>query len=375
MTALRGHDRELGVVTSVIGDQVVLTVNGDIDLSSAPRLAAALDDAIGRGHRSVALDLAALDFMSIAGLRLIAGATERLAASGGELAIRTAPTHVRRMLDITGLGACVRLEDGHPSATRPGPEAAGPVSVLQDIDAVSPASAVSPAGALRRITALPAGDDVVEGIVHLVVALARATVGGADGVSVSLRRHGSLATVAASDQTISAMDADQYATGEGPCVDASRTGGWFHTASLADELRWPAFSPLARTLGINAIFSAPLVAHDQPVGSLNIYSRATGAFAVADQELAMAFAHQASIVLTAVGVGLSDDRLSRRLAEALRTREIIAQAVGVVMERQGVGEEEAYTNLRRTSQRTSQPLRARAQEIVSSTRRPLPAPP
>ena len=55
----------------------------------------------------------------------------------------------------------------------------------------------------------------------LRLAVERATVGGADGVSVSLRRHG-LAPVAASDQTISDMDANQYATGEGgPCVDAS----------------------------------------------------------------------------------------------------------------------------------------------------------
>ena len=36
-------------------------------------------------------------------------------------------------------------------------------------------------------------------------------VSGADGVSVSLLRNGVLSTVAASDQTIMAMDADQYA--------------------------------------------------------------------------------------------------------------------------------------------------------------------
>ena len=71
------------------------------------------------------------------------------------------------------------------------------------------------------------------------MALARVTVGGADGVSVSLRRRGELTTVAASDETVSGMDRDQYATGEGPCVSASTEGHWFHVESVDDERRWP----------------------------------------------------------------------------------------------------------------------------------------
>jgi hypothetical protein len=57
---------------------------------------------------------------------------------------------------------------------------------------------------------------VIDGALGLVVELTLSCIGGADGVSVSLLRHGVLSTVAASDQTIMAMDADQYATGEGP---------------------------------------------------------------------------------------------------------------------------------------------------------------
>ena len=43
----------------------------------------------------------------------------------------------------------------------------------------------------RRVTALPADPDVVDGALRLVVELARSFVGGADGVSVSLLRNGS----------------------------------------------------------------------------------------------------------------------------------------------------------------------------------------
>jgi hypothetical protein len=90
---------------------------------------------------------------------------------------------------------------------------------------------------------------------------------------VSLRHRGRLATVAASDQVILDMDAVQYATGEGPCMSASVEGHRLHAESLDTEARWPAFTPRASALGINAILSAPLIAHDKPIGALNIYSR------------------------------------------------------------------------------------------------------
>jgi GAF domain-containing protein len=227
---------------------------------------------------------------------------------------------------------------------------------------------------LRRVSAVPADDDVVDGALRLVVALARATVGGADGVSISLRRHGRLATVAASDQTILDMDADQYATGEGPCVDASVKGHWFHVESLDDEARWPAFTPRARKLGINAILSTPLLAQDQPVGALNIYSRTAAAFRAKDQELASVFAAEASTILTHAGADVSDEQLSARFQEALRTRETIALAQGVVMERDGVGRDDAYTILRRTSQLRDQKLQQRAEDVVASAAHPWVAP-
>ena len=127
------------------------------------------------------------------------------------------------------------------------------------------------------MTAIPTDPDVVDGALRLVVELAQISVRGADGVSVSLFRHGELLTVAATDETVTEMDAAQYATGVGPCVDASRRGRWFHAESLETETRWPAFTPQARALGIMAILSSPLTALEEPVGALNIYSRTASA--------------------------------------------------------------------------------------------------
>jgi anti-anti-sigma regulatory factor len=324
------------------------------------------DTARNRSPRSVrtrstaefVLDLTGMDFVGAAGLAVVASAVRRLATSSSRLTIRSPSARVLRFLEITGLADqfCLELP---PDGGRLGPEQSTSVPGL-------PVGIPAQAHDLRRVGAVPADEDVVDGALRLVVALAKITVGGADGVSVSLRRHGHLATVAASDQTISDMDADQYATGEGPCVDASVKGHWFHVESLDNELRWPAFTPRARKLGINAILSTPLLARERPVGALNIYSRSQAAFRPKDQALASVFATEASTILTEAGAGVSDEELATRFQQALRTREVISLAQGVVMEREGVGQDDAYTILRRASQRSGQSLRDRAEDVVAS---------
>lgn len=355
------------ITLSYAAERAVLGVSGEIDIVSSPELAAMVSAVLDRGHASVVLDLAELDFMDASGLGIIAVSADRLGSCGGGLTIRSPSAMVRRMLDVTGLADVVEVEEvdwntealgSEQTATVPG----SPVTV-EPVDLVAE---------LRRGTAVPADDDVVDGALRLVVALARATVSGADGVSVSLQRHGRLSTVAASDQTIMDMDTDQYTTGEGPCVDASVEGRWFHAESLQEETRWPAFTPKALELGIKAILSSPLLAGDRPVGALNIYSRTTGAFAAKEQELASTFATEASVILRDAGVGAADDHLLRRLGEALRTRQVIAQAQGVVMEREGVSEDEAYTLIRNFSRTTDLPMRERAADVVGSTQRGAP---
>jgi hypothetical protein len=112
-----------------------------------------------------------------------------------------------------------------------------------------------------------------------------------------------------------------------------------------------------------------LLVEKHPVGALNIYSLTPSAFSVRDQELAAAFAVQASSLLSDAEADLGDDELSIRFQGALRTREVIAQAQGVLMERDGISENDAYGALRRFSLGNGRPLSERAENIVASARR------
>ena len=79
-------------------------------------------------------------------------------------------------------------------------------------------------------------------------------------------------------------------------------------------------------------------------------------------------AAEASTVVAAAQFGRSDEPVSQRVREMLQSRETIAQAQGVIMQRDGVAATAASAVLRGTSRRTGRPLRDVAAECLASIR-------
>jgi anti-anti-sigma factor len=366
VTTSGGGFADFGVVSSFADVHAVIAIRGEVDVRASVELGEILGAAIDRGAYSLVVDLTQLKFIDSNGLAIIARASERLTTLGGNLTIDSPSPFVRRLLGITGMAHLIHGEEGKPAGDVLGEE-------QQVLPLALPAGdANGPSPQNQKAAAFSPFDDVIDGALRIVVALARAIVGGADGVSVTLRRDGELATVAASDQTILHMDASQYSTGEGPCIDAAVEGRWFHAKSLDSETRWPAFSSQAQELGINSILSSPLLARDRPVGALNIYSRTVGAFTPDDQRLASIFATEASSILSDAWFEVGDDEGAARFQHSLRTRETISQAQGVIMERVGIDEDAAYTVLRREALQSGTPLHQRAESVVASTQKAEP---
>lgn len=92
---------------------VELRVRGELDIASAPELAAALDRLLAADHRVVLLDLTELSFLDCAGMRPIRSAYGELRCRGGALAIRHAQPLVERALRLAGLADA--LEGGRRS--------------------------------------------------------------------------------------------------------------------------------------------------------------------------------------------------------------------------------------------------------------------
>jgi anti-anti-sigma factor len=93
---------------------VILTVSGEIDLATAPSLAAALDEIEAASGRSVHLDLAEVTFLDSSGISVLVNCRRRLEDAGGGLVLHRATPTVRRVLEISGLGAVFELRPDAP---------------------------------------------------------------------------------------------------------------------------------------------------------------------------------------------------------------------------------------------------------------------
>ncbi len=88
------------VTTTRSGDGAVVTIAGDVDAETSPRLEADLTALLEGGVRSLVVDVEAVSFLGSSGLSVLIGAHR--AADRFEL--RRGNRIVDRLIDLTGLG-------------------------------------------------------------------------------------------------------------------------------------------------------------------------------------------------------------------------------------------------------------------------------
>jgi GAF domain-containing protein len=153
------------------------------------------------------------------------------------------------------------------------------------------------------------------------------------------------------------LDEIQYGLHEGPCSAALQGTEVVSTSSLRAEHRWPRYVPQARAVGIRSQMAVKLYLDQHAVGGFNFYSTTCDEVSLDAQALAQLFASHAAIAL-----GHAHER--EHLNEALQTRKVIGQAIGILMERHEMNEDRAFAFLVRASTHTNIKLRAVAQELV-----------
>ena len=212
----------------------------------------------------------------------------------------------------------------------------------------------------------------VEGTLQQIVEFAQVTVEGCDAASISLVTPKGISTPVSSDPIALEIDSFQYEYGEGPCLDAISIEPMLYANDLTIDVRWPKFGPVAVSLGMRSLLSCRLSA-EETLGSLNLYARSPQAYGSVGRTKALIFATHAAIALAAAGVLASANvaldtelRRSENLEIALSSREVIGQAEGILIERERITPEEAFTVLRRASQNLNLRLRDLAQHVVDT---------
>jgi anti-sigma B factor antagonist len=94
---------DLDLETSKQGDASVLTLRGEIDVYTAPRLRQAIVDLVESGERRIVVDMEKVDFLDSTGLGVLVGALKRVKTNEGSLSIVVTQDKLLKIFEITGL--------------------------------------------------------------------------------------------------------------------------------------------------------------------------------------------------------------------------------------------------------------------------------
>jgi len=215
-------------------------------------------------------------------------------------------------------------------------------------------------------------DPTVGGTLQQIVDFAVATVEGCDAAGISLLTGTEVSTPVYSEAIALQIDAVQYETGEGPCLDAIARESVVYGEDLADDERWSVFGPRAAALGMRSLLSFRL-SGTGTLGALNLYAHLPRAYGVVDRTRALIFATHAGIALGAaealegVNAALASEITKlENLRGALASREVIGQAEGILIEREKMTPQQAFGLLRRASQNLNVKLREVATYVVET---------
>jgi GAF domain-containing protein len=128
-------------------------------------------------------------------------------------------------------------------------------------------------------------------------------------------------------------------------------------SSLGAEGRWPRYVPQALAVGVRSQMAVKLYLDRDALGGINFYATTSDDVSPDAQALARLFASHAAIAL-----GHARDRES--LNEALQTRKVIGEALGILMQRHSMNEDRAFAFLVRASSHSNIKLRVVAQQVV-----------
>jgi GAF domain-containing protein len=218
----------------------------------------------------------------------------------------------------------------------------------------------------------------VETFLQEVAVLASRLVSPVASVGITVHYDGDMLTVATSDERAALIDMEQYTVGDGPCLEALRTGEVVAVADQATDTRWDGYALRAREQGVRSTLSLPLLVDGRSVGALNLYSTDRAhAFDDEAREQAMAFADRASVALTLTIRHAEQASTSQQLEQALASRSVIDQAIGMLMAEQRCDARTAFDLLRRHSQNHNRKLREVAEDLITrvSGQSPTPPPP
>jgi len=205
----------------------------------------------------------------------------------------------------------------------------------------------------------------VDTTLERITASAVEIVEGCDAAGILILKSPLVHSLAPTEGLVVQSDELQQRLGEGPCFEAAGPGNVeriFRIENLTSyQDRWPGYATAVSGLGVGSMMGFLLYTDAEELGTLNLYSRRPAAFTAASENAGLLLASHAA-------VAFSSARNAEQLHRALSTRHTIGEAMGMIMERHKLSQDDAFSVLRQLSQERNTKLHDIARHVCETGR-------
>lgn len=243
--------------------------------------------------------------------------------------------------------------------------------VVEPISEIQPAATEQTkiAHVFSRLGLLPLRSRTNQELLNEAVVLSTHIAPEQSSVSVVVGDPAEAVAISTSNQEAQTVDAAQLLTDEGPSREVWQSGESALASGPEIEHQWQRFWNEVQQLNIGSILVVPIRVGDEVFGILNVYAEDVHAFDRESTQQIELFAEAVGAVLHHVDEEKQLRTLASQLEKAMRSREVIAQAKGILMAKYGCTAETALEKLKKVSQEKNIRVRVLAQEIVASVTR------
>jgi hypothetical protein len=190
---------------------------------------------------------------------------------------------------------------------------------------------------------------------------------GVAGAALSVANDGTRSTVCATDDLSDRIEELQDTIGEGPSIEALRSGDSVLMSDLAaSDGRWPGFTPAASEAGVRGLFVFPLRMGAARLGVLALYRTDVGQLSDDQFRDAWVLAEAATVLLMLTSPdGEPAEASDWVLGDRSRFRPEVHQAVGATMVHLDVGPRDAFARICAYAFATNTPIGVVAAQIVA----------
>ena len=222
---------------------------------------------------------------------------------------------------------------------------------------------------LRGLAGMVAGALGVEDLLGAVAEFAAHAIPGVDGAGVALidvvEGTTKVQKTSATAEFVHKIDIVQYdELREGPCITSMQSRRTAVSGSLGSDSRWPRFGGRVARMGVHSALSLPLMLGEHVVGAINCYAKSHDAFGEHAVTLGSQFAGPAAVSICNAQLLAGARERAEQLQQALESRAVIDQAIGIIRSRSGNSAERAFARLVQMSQAENTKLNVIAERMV-----------